>query len=137
MAKVRSKGNRSTELRAMSTLQESRIMGWTRHPSDVPGHPDFYFTEHRLVVFVDGCFWHACPKCGRIPKTRVEFWKAKIAGNRRRDLSISRALRKRGYHVMRVWEHALQDDRWVRRLVRMLGRCAIPDNFETSPSEQD
>lgn len=121
MANVRSRGNRSTELTAMSALRERGIKGWARHPVDVPGHPDFYFPKHRLALFVDGCFWHACPKCGRIPKTRVQFWKNKIEGNRRRDLSLTRALRRNGYHVMRVWEHALNDDKWVRRLVRMLG----------------
>ena len=120
MAKVRSTDNRSTELRVLSALQDSGIAGWVRHPADVLGHPDFYFPEHALVVFVDGCFWHACPKCGRIPKTRVDFWKTKIEGNKRRDLSVARALRKRGYRVMRVWEHALRDDKWVRRLLRML-----------------
>ena len=120
MAKVRSKGNKSTELRAISALRERGITGWVQHPSDILGRPDLYFPEPRLVVFLDGCFWHACPKCGRIPKTRVEFWSAKIGGNRRRDLATSRALRNRGYHVMRVWEHALQDDRWVKRLLRML-----------------
>ena len=121
MSKVRSKGNRSTELLVKSVLQEREITGWTRHPSDVPGRPDFYFPDRRLLLFVDGCFWHACPLCGRIPKTRVEFWKSKIDGNRRRDQSLTRSLRSNGYHVMRVWEHALRDDRWVERLIRMLG----------------
>lgn len=129
MAKIRSKGNRSTELMAMSKLQDCGITGWTTHPTDILGQPDFYFPGSRLAVFVDGCFWHACPKCGRIPKTRVEFWKDKIGGNRRRDLSVSRRLRRQGYHVMRVWEHALKDDRWVRRLNRMLSRHTISDKI--------
>lgn len=136
MAKVRSKGNRSTEVETMSVLKNSGIKGWIQHPSDVPGHPDFYFPEENIAVFVDGCFWHACPKCGRIPKTRVAFWKAKIEGNRRRDLSLTRTLRKHGYHVMRVWEHALQDDKWVRRLIRMLGGYAASNKFKISPPEQ-
>ena len=136
MAKVRSKDNRSTELKAMSTLEKSGIKGWIRHPSDIAGHPDFYFPEERLVVFVDGCFWHACPECGRIPKTRVEFWRTKIEGNRRRDLSLTRALRKRGYHVMRVWEHVLRDDKWIRRLLRMLDVYDASDNVAVKLSEQ-
>lgn len=136
MAKVRSKGNRSTELRVMCRLQQCGIAGWTSHPADIAGHPDFYFPDSRLVVFVDGCFWHACPKCGRIPKTRVEFWRAKIEGNRRRDLSIARRLRRQGYHVMRIWEHALQDDRWIRRLIQMLSQHASLDETETGKLEQ-
>ena len=122
MGRVRSKGNRSTEIKAMSTLHERGITGWISHPPNMLGRPDFYFPVQGLVLFVDGCFWHACPKCGRIPKTRVEFWRDKIARNKRRDVSVARALRKQGYHVMRVWEHALQDERWVRRLIRMLGQ---------------
>ena len=135
MAKVRSKDNRSTELRMISELQERGITGWMRHPADVPGRPDFFFPNQRLVLFVDGCFWHACPKCGRLPKTRVDFWHTKLAGNRRRDLSISRKLRKQGFHVMRVWEHALPDERWIRQLTRMLGKHTSDTHVKTNRTE--
>ena len=120
MGKVKSKGNRSTEVRVARTLEKLGIEGWIQHPAGVIGHPDFFFPEVRLALFVDGCFWHACPRCGRFPKTRLEFWKPKLEGNRRRDLANNRALRRRGYHVMRVWEHALRNDKWVGRLHRML-----------------
>ena len=137
MAKVRSKGNRSTELKAVSTLKASGIEGWVQHPSGVLGRPDIYFPEERLAVFVDGCFWHACPRCGRIPKTHVEFWSTKIAGNKRRDRSFTRTLRKNGYHVMRVWEHGLREERWVRRLVRMLGRYNLSGSSDRRPADKD
>ena len=120
MGKVKSKGNRSTEVRVARTLEKLGIEGWIKHPTGVIGHPDFFFPEVRLALFVDGCFWHACPRCSRFPKTRLEFWKPKLEGNRRRDLANNRALRRRGYHVMRVWEHALRNDKWVGRLQRML-----------------
>ena len=136
MAKVRFRGNKSTELRAMTVLERSGIGGWIQHPPDITGNPDLYFPEERLAVFVDGCFWHACPKCGRIPKTRVDFWRNKIDGNRRRDLTVSRALRKRGYHVLRVWEHALSDDKWVRRLIRMLAAYGSANRITMSQLEQ-
>jgi DNA mismatch endonuclease (patch repair protein) len=58
--------------------------------------PDFVFRRERLVVFVDGCFWHGCPLHYTRPKTRREFWEAKIAGNRARDRRIDRALRTAG-----------------------------------------
>ena len=128
MAKVRSKGNRSTELKALEALRASGIEGWVQHPPDISGRPDFYFSEERLAVFVDGCFWHACPRCGRIPKTNVVFWSTKITGNRRRDRSVSKALRKHGYRVLRVWEHELREDTWVRRLTRMLGSSNLGRN---------
>ena len=43
--------------------------------------PDFYFPEYKLAVFIDGCFWHACPTCGRLPKSRIDFWHTKIDEN--------------------------------------------------------
>lgn len=94
MAKVRSRGNRSTEGRAEAILLEHGITGWIKHPSDILGSPDFYFPKQRLALFVDGCFWHACPRCGRIPKSRVDFWVAKIDANRRRDNRTRRSLRQ-------------------------------------------
>jgi DNA mismatch endonuclease (patch repair protein) len=122
MSRVRHRGNRSTEGRVEAELIERGIMGWVKHPKDIPGKPDFYFPEHRLAVFVDGCFWHACPTCGRLPKSRVEFWGKKIDDNRRRDNRTRRALRRGEYHVMRIWEHELRQLRWLARLRGMLTR---------------
>jgi len=60
------------------------------------------------VVFVDGCFWHGCRKCGHIPRTNSRFWGAKITGNRARDRRMDRRLRRLGLRVVRFWEHDLQ-----------------------------
>ena len=122
MGRIHSKGNQSTEMKVVATLDHLGIGGWERHPSTLLGHPDFYFPAERLAVFVDGCFWHACPICGRMPKTHSEFWEDKIHGNRHRDRYVTRALRRDGYHVMRIWEHSLSANQWVRRLIRMLNR---------------
>ncbi len=121
MAKVRSKNNASTELRVEAALLEARIKGWKKHPNNVPFKPDFYFARAKLALFVDGCFWHACPKCRRrIPQTRNDFWKTKIEGNRKRDNRTSRSLRRDGYHVMRIWEHEVPKNSWLKRLAVML-----------------
>ena len=120
MAKVRSTGNRSTELEAISALRRHGISGWVAQTPDILGKPDIYFPHLRLCVFLDGCFWHGCPRCGRIPKTRVDFWTAKIEANKRRDRFVTRALRQSDYSVMRVWEHSLRNDNWIGRLRRML-----------------
>ena len=122
MAKVRSSGNRSTELEAISALRRHGIFGWVTQPPDVLGKPDIYFPHLRLCVFLDGCFWHGCPRCGRIPKTRVDFWTAKIGANKRRDRSVTRNLRQSDHIVIRVWEHALKNDAWIGRLRRILRR---------------
>ena len=120
MAKVRSAGNRSTEGKVETALKEARIKGWRKHPKDIPGSPDFYFPKAKLAVFVDGCFWHACPQCGRLPSSNFEYWIPKIDSNRRRDNRIRRHLRALGFHVMRIWEHDLKRASWLGRLERML-----------------
>jgi len=122
MSRVRSTGNASTELLTEAFLTRKGIDGWVKHPREVPGHPDFFFPDYNLALFVDGCFWHACPKCGRLPKSRTDFWRAKIEENRLRDQRIRKALRRQGVHVMRVWEHQVRGQEWMGRLLRMLHR---------------
>ena len=76
--------------------------------NSIPGKPDFVFRKERLVVFVDGCFWHGCPTCYIKPKQNAEFWENKIGGNIRRDRKVSRQLRTDGWSVCRVWECKLK-----------------------------
>lgn len=107
MAAVRGKGNRSTEMRMVTLFREYGITGWRRHQS-LPGRPDFIFRKEKVAIFVDGCFWHGCPRCYRAPATRKKFWAAKIGENRRRDRRVSRELRSAGWSVLRVWECSLR-----------------------------
>lgn len=117
MAKVRAKKNRSTEMRVAAYLIRRGLRGWQRQAEDLPGCPDFCFIEERVAVFVDGCFWHGCHHCRRnVPHSRRGFWQEKIESNRRRDRKVERMLRFQGYAVIRIWEHALVDERWVKRL---------------------
>ncbi|HBY58790.1 MAG TPA: very short patch repair endonuclease [Solibacterales bacterium] len=123
MAKVKSKGNRSTEWRLRSALIRAGISGWTLR-SDLPGTPDFVFASARLVVFVDGCFWHGCPKCKRTPSSNTEYWGAKIAGNRKRDRAIALLLEGQGWKVVRLWEHQLIKMRAIiKRISNALDPC--------------
>lgn len=108
MRSIRSRGNKTTELRLRALLVGSGIRGWKMHVSSLPGFPDFLFKVPRVSVFIDGCFWHACPRCGHIPKTNRSYWQAKIARNKRRDRSVSRTLRELGYQVIRIWECELR-----------------------------
>ena len=66
MSRIREKGNKSTELKLLKLFREYKIKGWRRH-QPLTGKPDFTFRKEGLVVFVDGCFWHGCPRCFRIP----------------------------------------------------------------------
>lgn len=124
MSKVKSRGNRSTEIAVEEALICRRIRGWVKHPGSVLGKPDFFFPKCRLAVFVDGCFWHCCPTCARnLPTTRRAFWARKIEQNRHRDNRVRSALRRKGYSVMRIWEHSAGNHHgWLARLTRMLDR---------------
>lgn len=79
------------------------------HCKDLPGNPDLCFPKYRAVVFVHGCFWHG-HDCHlfKWPKTRAEFWHAKIGRNRHLDKSSIILLEKAGWRVATVWECALK-----------------------------
>jgi len=106
MSKVRSSGNKATELALMKMFRQHHITGWRRH-QDVFGRPDFLFRRNRLALFVDGCFWHGCPNCCRRPRSNKKFWDEKVVRNKARDRRVNRELRKLGWHVVRIWEHHL------------------------------
>ncbi len=123
MARVRPKGNLSTELSLARALRRNSVTGWRRHrPVMLAGRvvrPDFIFPAAKLVVFVDGCFWHQCPLHATLPASRRSYWLPKLEANKARDRRNGRALRKRGWKVLRIWEHSVQRDadRCVRRIV--------------------
>lgn len=124
MALVRSCGNRSTEWRLRLALVRRGIAGWTLHARELPGRPDFVFVEARVAVFVDGCFWHACRACGRpLPRTNRRYWSAKIAGNVRRARRVDAALRREGFVVLHVWEHALRTTEGIERATTRVARA--------------
>lgn len=107
MSRIRGRGNRTTELRLVKLLRAAKISGWRRH-LPLPGRPDFCFPAARMAVFVDGCFWHGCPRCKWVPKSNQGYWRPKLEMNRQRDLSANRELRRLGWKVIRIWEHSLK-----------------------------
>lgn len=125
MRAIRSSGNRTTEIRLKAMLAQRAISGWRLHEKEIPGVPDFFFSNERAAIFIDGCFWHGCPKCGHIPKTNRAYWRAKIARNRARDARITRRLRRVGFSVVRLWECDLRKrpSTCVRRIQRSLKRA--------------
>lgn len=109
MSRIRSWRNQSTELKLIGQMRLSGIKGWRRN-APVLGRPDLVFSQHRLAVFVDGCFWHGCPRCFAAPKSNIDYWQPKISGNRKRDARVRAELRAAGWIVMGIWEHALRRD---------------------------
>lgn len=81
------------------------------HSKHLPGSPDLVFPGRKKVIFVNGCFWHGHPGCryGRLPKSRVEFWQAKIDRNRERDRENIASLEADGWRVLTVWQCELKD----------------------------
>jgi DNA mismatch endonuclease (patch repair protein) len=106
MSRVRGTGNVATEKRLACLMRSVRLSGWRRH-LPLPGKPDFAFPKQKVAIFVDGCFWHGCPKCYTRPKTNRKFWDKKREDNMARDKRVNRQLRRQGWKVIRIWQHAL------------------------------
>jgi DNA mismatch endonuclease, patch repair protein len=127
MSKVRGSGNKSTEWRVRAWLIGAGIKGWKLgNRSNLPGRPDFIFPAARIVVFVDGCFWHGCRACARKrkpPRTNPAFWRNKVKANVARDRRQTRQLRGLGWRVVRIMEHNLGGAiaHPTRKLIHMLG----------------
>lgn len=108
----------------------------------VRGRADIVFNRRRIVVFIDGCFWHGCPVHAVQPKSNTTYWAPKLARNRERDLEVTAALLSRGWTVLRFWEHEPADsiarktiDAWNRWEVELrqnpIAKCAhkVPDEL--------
>ena len=128
MSTIRGKHNRSTELRLRMSLVQAGVCGWTLHPEELPGRPDFYFGKAKLAIFVDGCYWHGCPKCGHIPKTRPAFWKAKIKRTQERDRIKQLELKKLGTKSLRIWEHELKDKKNLDKVIEKIDKLISTRN---------
>jgi DNA mismatch endonuclease, patch repair protein len=120
MSRIRGSGNKDTELRMIALFRANSLMGW-RRGQKLFGKPDFVFRRERVVVFVDGCFWHGCPKPkhGPLPKSRTKWWAEKLKRNTLRDRLVTRTLRKGGWKVVRIWECDLLRNREHHSLARI------------------
>ena len=109
MSRVRAKGTRPEM--AVRRLVHSLGYRYRLHSSQLPGRPDLVFAGRRKVIFVHGCFWHRHPHChlARIPKSRIDFWRAKLDGNRQRDLLQQRELEELGWRLLVLWECQVGD----------------------------
>lgn len=109
MQAVKSKGTK-LERRLFALLAQMGLRGWKQNVVTITGKPDVAFVSNRVAVFVDGCFWHGCPRCKRkLPVTNREYWERKIKRNVELAQRHSRELRKAGWEVIRVWEHEIAD----------------------------
>ena len=79
-------------------------------PKGIPERPDFANKTKKVAVFIDGCFWHKCPRCYKPPKSNKKYWKAKVERNTKRDRHVNRKMRKEGWTVLRFWEHQVKEN---------------------------
>lgn len=108
MSRIRSKWT------AMEKLLHNKLKGrkikHKMHPK-IEGSPDIILHDQKIAIFLDGCFWHWCPKCkSKKPTTNAEYWKIKIEKNIKRDKENQRKLKKGGWQVIRFWEHEIKED---------------------------
>lgn len=143
MAKVRARGNRSTESALASAFRRAGVTGWRRHlrvkynasnsctraasATDAKAkytYPDFVFPGLTIAVYVDGCFWHNCPRHRSSPTHNSVFWRTKLESNKARDTRVTNCLRKAGWNVIRIWEHAIKisPDQCARRVARAIAQ---------------
>lgn len=120
-----------SRIRARDTKPEMRVrhalhvagLRYRLHAGDLPGKPDLVFRSRRIALFVHGCFWHQHPnpncKLSRMPKSKLDFWRPKLEGNRLRDQKNRSALEARGWTVVEVWECETKSDDLERLVARL------------------
>lgn len=126
MSQIRSSGNKTTEVAFAKILRSNKISGWRRHAKNKFGSPDFIFNKYRIVVFIDGCFWHGCKIHYKIPSTNVKYWKQKITGNINRDRKVDKYYEDNKWKLFRIWEHEIKKNpsRSLLRVLRIINKVS-------------
>jgi len=106
MQNIRSKETKP-ELTIMRELKKLKIY-FSAHVNKITGRPDIVFRRKKIIVFVDSDFWHGHPKRFIMPKTNTEYWKKKIAKNKKRDREVNKTLKSDGWRVIRLWEYDIK-----------------------------
>jgi DNA mismatch endonuclease (patch repair protein) len=122
MCSVR-RSSTAPELQMENALQKL-VVDFRRNIADLPGRPDFLLEKYHLAIFVHGCFWHghnSCRKGRTLVKSTKQYWREKIARNKRRDARVARKLRQLGFRVFSVWECELRRKGIPRRILTLIG----------------
>ena len=107
MKAVKSKNTKTTEVKMLQLFKELEVKGW-RRTYPLIGKPDFVFPSKRIVVFVDGCFWHGHNCRNVTPSANAEFWNAKRLYNKEHDRLVVETLQQKNWTVIRIWECELK-----------------------------
>ena len=125
MRALKGANTKSTEQKFQKALIDAGIT-YFQVNAKLIGNPDIFFPFYHVVVFLDGCFWHGCPKCGHVPKSNTSYWRTKIERNKERDIQKRLILHEQGYEIVEYWEHELKED--LSRCVKLLANI-IEDNL--------
>ncbi len=113
--------NTKPELTVRQALRKSGLSGYRLHWKKCAGRPDICYPGRKIAIFVNGCYWHRCPHCNlSLPKSNVDFWKAKFERNKARDARNYESLVADGWAVLIVWECVLRKDRAEMSLSRLV-----------------
>ena len=126
MAKIKGKDT-GPELRVRKAAHALGLR-FRLHRSDLPGKPDLVFPKFRLALFVHGCFWHQHAGCRRasMPKSRTDYWEAKLRRNVERDALNASALKLMGWRSVVIWECETQDTKNLGDIIRHRVAAAEP-----------
>ncbi|MDR0575709.1 MAG: very short patch repair endonuclease [Tannerella sp.] len=119
MRKVKSNRNKSTELKLIALFKANKIKGWRRN-YPLFGKPDFTFPTIKVVVFVDGCFWHGHNCRNTTPKDNADYWAKKRERNIKRDNEVTQILQNKGWKVIRIWECELKNEKLINKKLRQV-----------------
>lgn len=135
MADVHTKEQRSynmSRIRAKNTKPEMLVRKFLHaqgfryrlHTKKLPGKPDIVLPKYKTVIFIHGCFWHGHNNCKYfvIPKTRTEWWVTKINVNKANDVKAIKALKKRGWKIVHLWECDLKPNKIKKTLPKLPGK---------------
>lgn len=126
MRQIKSRNNKSTELKLIKWFKANGIKGWRRgYP--VKGKPDFVFPKLRIAVFADGCFWHGHDCRNTRPAQNKDYWTAKRERNIKRDTAVSEYLSNRGWVVVRVWECEIKKQTFGEKLQPLIAKSKLPE----------
>lgn len=127
MARIRPK-NTKPEMRLRHALWEEGLR-YRLHYKINRIRPDLVFIGKKVAIFIDGCQWHGCPEHYVRPKTREDFWQAKLLENVNRDSQQTLFLKSNGWSVYRIWEHEIWED--LPKVVFNIKRMVCEQHFQT------
>lgn len=121
MFQIRSKNTKPEEI--VRKYLFSKGFRYRKNDKRYPGRPDIVLPKYKIAIFINGCFWHMHDGCSKfvMPKSNIEYWKAKLERNKRHDIENKIALEEQGWKVIVVWECDLKKDKKESRLKYLVG----------------